>query len=516
MDFGRCANNLEGGCWQSDWAISKCLSDAGIVVSRDLSCNVCRCGEKERRQLTVDDLAPLLSGRCYFAQLNPATCRLGPDITVERACAAVHRLAISHTWPAHNCSFLRHAGQHRHSSGYYSSNQTGSYRHDRGSLPGAHSSDAATLNDAWDGAVGLNGSTWGGRNGTEGRNRSCPALPARFDLLRDARHGGQMVRGNLTTQRPPETRREAVVLLSNSNFSMGTCAYNRLLALLATRGRRDVVLMLHGTPSTALIALARTHHLARSPDPIAEDFNQGHNAARATPAEGIGPGGDEVAHGLGGQKLQSQPACDCGWAKRGTACRGKGDGSVCFNECCTTQQGRATERASGRISGRRVGGAEHGERGDASMVAGTPTGTAQQTRLKVVCASLDRNGTRPKACSKAAAGGGEGGQVPVGLDGAFGGELLDGETSKRQKKPACDCGWAERGTACRGKGDGSVCFKACCAAQQGRISDLSYLTKQFVSIYPEAGKSSGVAQVIPADTDVPFRILAQVLSSVRA
>jgi len=125
-------------------------------------------------------------------------------------------------------------------------------------------------------AGGLSSSTYAGwfsnsmrnsirQNSSAAAKTSAPCPPpAHVDLLRDVdneRQTVEAVRSNayLSQQGRADGSRtkEAVVVMSNAEYSRGSCAYEKLLALLETAGQRDVVLMPHGSPSESLLALPR-------------------------------------------------------------------------------------------------------------------------------------------------------------------------------------------------------------------------------------------------------------------
>ena len=98
-------------CWQSDWAIGKCVIDAGAHAARDLSCGTCACSMASGRPFEIPRFAEsvrlMLAGRCAFAQVNGASCNVAnwaAKFPPARLCTATRRTAISHGWPHDMCS----------------------------------------------------------------------------------------------------------------------------------------------------------------------------------------------------------------------------------------------------------------------------------------------------------------------------------------------------------------------------------------------------------------------------
>ena len=106
-----CSQRLSMLCWQSYWAIGKCVIDAGAHAARDLSCGTCACSMASGRPFEIPRFAEsvrlMLAGRCAFAQVNGASCNvanLAAKFPPARLCTATRRTAISHGWPHDMCS----------------------------------------------------------------------------------------------------------------------------------------------------------------------------------------------------------------------------------------------------------------------------------------------------------------------------------------------------------------------------------------------------------------------------
>lgn len=100
IDFARCAHHYHQSCYQSDWMIGRCSSEAKVTpVVLGPSCGTClSCGSKQQlaRQLLLSQMEATVDG-CAFATL---TCegRIVPHVRQALCRAVEKRAAIVHGW----------------------------------------------------------------------------------------------------------------------------------------------------------------------------------------------------------------------------------------------------------------------------------------------------------------------------------------------------------------------------------------------------------------------------------
>ncbi|KAL1503915.1 hypothetical protein AB1Y20_012376 [Prymnesium parvum] len=270
-NFTSCAQQLEGQCWQSDWAIGKCVSDVGVRYERSFSCDTCRCSTNKfsmhrimSKQLP-DSFQSMMHGKCYFSQLT-ATCGHVARFPSQVLCTAERQAAISHGWPANICDNFEGATRDvRYSS------PTAREIQEADALLASTMKTSDALNNDTAAAIHFNLS----RHLPVGRNRTsvkrtawpCAGVNVDFDRRREEKSRKVLeVRalddinktragtGNwvtslfsqitATTPAPTGKYKEAVVLVSSSNITKGSCLLARIKALVSSRGNRDVVLFL--------------------------------------------------------------------------------------------------------------------------------------------------------------------------------------------------------------------------------------------------------------------------------